>query len=225
MAKTKKTVEAEAAQVTETTQPAETAAEEKPQFTFSAAPAELQYDYKTRNKVAKFRKVSYEQWKKDMHNCGLHLPESEMQAAYDSIKLPKRATTGSAGYDFYSPIPFSLSNFNAGPRGFTFPTGIRCEMNDAYCLLIIPRSGLGIRQYSRLGNTVACIDADYYYAGNEGDILINLRSDIPGNPPYHVSVGDAVCQGIFVQYGVTDDDDATELTREQRRGGLGSTGK
>ena len=60
---------------------------------------------------------------------------------------------------------------------------------------------------------------------NEGDILINLRSDIPGNPPYHVSVGDAVCQGIFVQYGVTDDDDATELTREQRRGGLGSTGK
>ena len=68
-------------------------------------------------------------------------------------------------------------------------------------------------------------DADYFYAGNEGDILINLRSDIPGNPPYHVSVGDAVCQGIFVQYGVTDDDDATELTREQRRGGLGSTGK
>ena len=225
MPKTKKMAEAEAAQVTETTQPAETAAEEKPQFTFSAAPAELQYDYKTRNKVAKFRKVSFEQWKKDMHTCGMHLPENEMQAAYDSIKLPKRATAGSAGYDFYSPIPFSLSNFNAGPRGFTFPTGIRCEMNDAYCLLIIPRSGLGIRQYSRLGNTVACIDADYFYAGNEGDILINLRSDIPGNPPYHVSVGDAVCQGIFVQYGVTDDDDATELTREQRRGGLGSTGK
>ena len=111
------------------------------------------------------------------------------------------------------------------PRGITFPTGIRCEMNDAYCLLIIPRSGLGIRQYSRLGNTVACINADYYYSGNEGDILINLRSDIPSNPPYHVSVGDAVCQGIFVQYGVTDDDDAIELTREQRRGGLGSTGK
>ena len=225
MAKTKKMAEAEAAQVTETEQITEPATEEKPQFTFSAAPAELQYDYKTRNKVAKFRKVSYEQWKKDMHNCGLHLPESEMQAAYDSIKLPKRATAGSAGYDFYSPIPFSLSNFNAGPRGFTFPTGIRCEMNDAYCLLIIPRSGLGIRQYSRLGNTVACIDADYFYSGNEGDILINLRSDIPGNPPYHVSAGDAVCQGIFVQYGVTDDDDATELTREQRRGGLGSTGK
>ena len=225
MARTKKTAEAEVAQVTETEQVAETAAEEKTQFTFTAAPAELQYDFKTRNKVAKFRKVSYEQWKKDMQICGLHLPESEMQAAYDSIKLPKRATAGSAGYDFYSPIPFSLSNFNAGPRGFTFPTGIRCEMNDAYCLLIIPRSGLGIRQYSRLGNTVACIDTDYFYSGNEGDILINLRSDIPGNPPYHVSVGDAVCQGIFVPYGVTDDDDATELTREQRRGGLGSTGK
>ena len=44
MAKTKKTAEAETAQVTENNQPAETAAEEKPQFTFSAAPAELQYD-------------------------------------------------------------------------------------------------------------------------------------------------------------------------------------
>ena len=85
MAKTKKTAEAEAAQVTETTQPAETAAEEKPQFTFSAAPAELQYDYKTRNKVAKFRKVSYEQWKADMLKCGLYLPEKKMQAAYDAI--------------------------------------------------------------------------------------------------------------------------------------------
>ena len=225
MAKTKKMAEAEVTQVTETEQITEPAAEEKHQFTFSAAPAELQYDYKTRNKVAKFRKVSYEQWKADMLKCGLYLSEKKMKSAYDAIKLPKRATAGSVGYDFYSPIPFSLSNFNAGPRGFTFPTGICCEMNDAYCLLIIPRSGLGIRQYSRLGNTVACIDADYFYSSNEGDILINLRSDIPGNPPYHVSVGDAVCQGIFVQYGVTDDDDATELTREQRRGGLGSTGK
>ncbi len=182
MSKTNKKAEAEVAQVTETEQIAGIAAEEKTQFTFSAAPVELQYDYKTRNKVAKFRKVSYEQWKADMLKCGLYLSEKKMKAAYDSIKLPKRATAGSAGYDFYSPIPFSLSNFNAGPRGFTFPTGIRCEMNDAYCLLIIPRSGLGIRQYSRLGNTVACIDTDYYYSGNEGDILINLRSDIPGNP-------------------------------------------
>ncbi len=92
MARTKKAEEATVAQVTETEQVAETAAEEKPQFTFSAAPAELQYDFKTRNKVAKFRKVSYEQWKADMLKWGLYLPENEMKAAYDSIKLPKRAT-------------------------------------------------------------------------------------------------------------------------------------
>lgn len=201
------------------------AAEEKTTYTFSAAPAKLQNDYKTRAKVAKFYKVSYEQWKKDMHDCGLHLPEPQMKQAYDSIKLPERATAGSAGYDFFSPIPFAISNLNAAPRGFTFPTGIRCEMNESYCLLLIPKSGLGIKQYSRLGNVVACIDADYIYAGNEGDILINIRSDIPGNPPVHINVGQAVCQGVFVQYGKTDDDDATELTREQRKGGLGSTGK
>lgn len=192
---------------------------------FSAAPAKLQNDYKTRAKVAKFYKVSYEQWAKDMRDCGINLSEPQMKAAYDAIKLPKRATKGSAGYDFYSPIPFMLSNLNACPRGFTFPTGIRCEMNENYCLLLIPRSGLGVKQYSRLGNTLGCIDADYIYAGNEGDIMVNIRSDIPGNPPHYVWSGDAVCQGIFVSYGVTDDDDATELTREQRKGGLGSTGR
>ena len=59
-----------------------TAAEEtKTAFTFSAAPAKLQNDYKTRAKVAKFYKVSYEQWKKDMHGCGMHLPESQMKEA------------------------------------------------------------------------------------------------------------------------------------------------
>ena len=98
-------------------------------------------------------------------------------------------------YDFYSPITFSISNFNAGPHRFTFTTGIRCKMNDADCLLIIPRSGLGIKQYSRLGNCVGIIDRDYIFSDNEGDIFVNIRSDIPANPPIHIYAGQAICQG------------------------------
>ena len=221
MARTKKTAEAEVAQVTETEQVAETAAEEKTQFTFTAAPAELQYDFKTRNKVAKFRKVSYEQWKADMLKCGLYLSEKKMKSAYDAIKLPKRATAGSAGYDFFSPIPFALSNMTVNPRGITFPTGIQCELHPDFCLIMIPKSGLGIRQYSRLGNCIGLIDRDYIFSDNEGDIFVNIRSDIPGNPPVEIKAGQAICQGVILPFGTTDDDETTEA----RNGGLGSTGK
>ena len=51
--------------------------------------------------------------------------------------------------------------------------------------------------------------------------MVNIRSDIPGNPPCHIQVGQAICQGVFIPFGVTDNDKATEV----RHGGLGSTGK
>ena len=200
----------------------EAAKTEKQNFTFDWAPAEMQAGHKTVCTVGRFRKVSYETYAKDMRAYGYNLPEREMRAAYDAIKLPTRATTDSAGYDIFAPIPFNLSNMNACPRGITFPTGLRCEMNSKYFLMVVPKSGLGIKQYSRLGNTLAGVDADYYWAENEGDIIINLRSDIPGNPPLHINVGQAVCQAVFVPFGVADDDKAPEVTRG---GGLGSTGR
>lgn len=177
--------------------------------------------YFTFRKVAKFRKVSFEQFKADMISCGFNLPDTDMQAAYDAIKLPARATEGSAGYDFFSPIPFSLRNMTVAPRGITFPTGIQCELHPDFCLFMIPKSGLGIRQYSRLGNCTGLIDRDYIFSDNEGDIFVNLRSDIPGNPPVDIHVGQAVCQGVILPFGTTDDDETTE----KRNGGLGSTGK
>jgi len=52
-------------------------------------------------KIAKFEKVSFEQFEKDWLK---NFPDTnDVKAVYDSIKLPKRATTGSAGYDFYAP--------------------------------------------------------------------------------------------------------------------------
>ena len=177
--------------------------------------------YFTFRKVAKFRKVSFEQFKADMISCGFNLPDTDMKAAYDAIKLPTRATEGSAGYDFFSPIPFSLRNMTVAPRGITFPTGIQCELHPDFCLFMIPKSGLGIREYSRLGNCTGLIDRDYIFSDNEGDIYVNLRSDIPGNPPVDIHVGQAVCQGVILPFGTTDDDETTE----KRNGGLGSTGK
>ena len=171
-------------------------------------------------KVAKFSKVSYEQFVKDMTANGLVFDESFLRQVYDEIKLPTRATKGSAGYDICTPIAFDLRNLNADPHGFTFPTGLRCEMNNSYVMLIIPKSGLGFKHYSRLGNTVGCVDADYFVSDNEGDIMVNIRSDVPCNAPVHIEAGKAVCQALFMPYGVTDDDNTDGV----RNGGFGSTG-
>jgi len=183
-------------------------------------PEEIERHF-TFRKVAKFRKVSYEQFKADMRECNINMNEEAMKQAYDAIKLPTRATEGSAGYDFFSPIPFLMSNMNVQPTGFTFPTGIQCELHPNYFLMMVPKSGLGIRQYSRLGNTTGIIDRDYIFSDNEGDIFVNIRSDIPGNPPYYIYAGQAICQGIILPFCTTDDDETTE----KRNGGLGSTGK
>ena len=183
-------------------------------------PEEIDRRY-TFRKVAKFRKVSFDQFKHDMISCGFNLPDTVMQEAYDAIKLPVRATAGSAGYDFFSPIPFALSNMTVNPRGITFPTGIQCELHPDFCLIMIPKSGLGIRQYSRLGNCIGLIDRDYIFSDNEGDIFVNIRSDIPSNPPVEIKAGQAICQGVILPFGTTDDDETTEA----RNGGLGSTGK
>ena len=61
-----------------------------------------------RQRIAKFEKVSFEQYKKDYLDTFGETTEEEIRKIYDSIKLPKRATIGSAGYDFYLPFGIKL---------------------------------------------------------------------------------------------------------------------
>ena len=60
--------------------------------------------------IAKFLKISKEQFINDFKNTLDNYDESQIENIYESIKLPKRATIGSAGYDFYTPINFSRNN-------------------------------------------------------------------------------------------------------------------
>ena len=162
---------------------------------------------------AKFDKVSFEQFKQGMEDYS-HL---DLQFVYDALKLPKRATKGSAGYDFFSPISFTL---NPGET-IKIPTGIRCEMNPSWVLMIYPRSGLGFKYRLQLNNTVGIIDSDYYYSDNEGHIFIKLTNDSNENKSLSIKAGEGIAQGIFMTYGLTIDDDATDI----RNGGFGSTTK
>lgn len=164
--------------------------------------------------VAIFEKVSFEQFKKD-YAKGSDISEERIREIYDNIKLPKRATTGSAGYDFFAPFFIALRPGET----LKFPTGIRVKIKEGWCLKLYPRSGLGFKYRLQLDNTVGIIDSDYYNSDNEGHIQAKMTNDSYENKIVTVDCGDGYMQGIFVQYGVTKDDDADGV----RNGGFGST--
>lgn len=164
--------------------------------------------------VAKFEKVSFEQFKTSL-NKNIDIPENEIKDIYDSIKLPKRATVGSAGYDFYMPCDVTINQNESK----IIPTGIRCKLEEGYVLQLYPRSSVGIKKNLNLKNTVGIIDSDYYNATNEGHIMIALKNICSTDNTVVLKKGDAFVQGVFVQYFITYDDDVAN----QRIGGIGST--
>lgn len=166
--------------------------------------------------TAKFSKVSYQQFEEAMLD-DFDFSKEEIKAIYEDLKLPKRATKGSAGYDFYTPIHILLKPGET----LKVPTGIRCEMNSRWVLMIYPRSGLGFKFRLQLNNTVGVIDSDYFYSDNEGHIFIKITNDSNEDKTIDVAPGQGFAQGIFMQYGLVEDDDVTE----KRNGGFGSTTK
>lgn len=166
---------------------------------------------------AKFYKVSYNQFKEGMLDYDPTLDETKIKEIYDQISLPKRATVGSAGYDFYTPIDILLKPNET----VKIPTGIRCEMNPSWVLMLYPRSGLGFKYRLQLNNTVGIIDSDYFYSDNEGHIFIKVTNDSNENKVLEVKHGQGIIQGIFMTYGTVEDDETTE----KRNGGFGSTTK
>ncbi len=166
-------------------------------------------------RIAKFEKVSRgqftEAWKK---NFGA---DSDADTVYDRIILPKRATVGSAGYDFFAPGDFELW---PGEQ-ITIPTGIRVSMREGWVLQVFPRSGLGFKYRLQLNNTVGIIDSDYYCSDNEGHIFIKLTNDSKTADTVSVKALSAFAQGIFTMFGITEDDECSAA----RNGGFGSTSK
>lgn len=161
-------------------------------------------------RIAKFEKVSLTQFLKD---CSLE----NAKEIYDSIKLPKRATMGSAGYDFYAPFDIIL---NPG-ESIKIPTGIRVYIEEGYVLHLYPRSGLGFKYRLQLDNTVGIIDNDYYFSSNEGHMFAKITNNSLENKQVVIKQGEGFMQGIFLQFGITVDDDVNTI----RDGGFGSTTK
>ena len=156
--------------------------------------------------IARFLHVSEGQY------VGVALPDA---LPVDEIPLPRRATAGSAGYDFICPADVAL----APGEAVTVPTGVRCEMQPGWVLMLFPRSGLGFKHQVRLANTVGVIDADYFHAANEGHIMVRIVNG--GDHVVTIAKGERFCQGVFLPHGLAEEDEVLS----DRTGGFGSTGR
>ena len=158
--------------------------------------------------MRKFYKISYKQFKKDV--C-------DDKELYESIELPKRSTSKSAGYDIRSIEEYTLQP----GESHAFKTGVKVEMNDDEVFFIFDRSSLGFKYDVCLSNSVGVIDADFYNnEENEGHMAIKLINH--GTKEFNVKIGDRIAQGIFIKFLTVDDEDKNI---KKRTGGIGSTNK
>ena len=158
--------------------------------------------------MRKFYKISYEQFKKDV--C-------DDKKLYESIELPKRSTSKSAGYDIRSIEEYCLKP----GESHAFKTGVKVEMNDDEVFFIFDRSSIGFKYDVCLSNSVGVIDADFFNnEDNEGHFAVKLINH--GTKDFQVNIGDRIAQGIFIKFLTVDDEDKNI---SKRKGGIGSTNK
>lgn len=167
----------------------------------------------------RFEKVSLETFKQELKKYGFgHMSDEEMCEAWKNIKIPRRATKGSAGYDIEAPIGFNIFSHDK----VIVPSGLKAyfppEQIGTHYLALVDRSSLSIKRGVNLTNQVAIIDSDYYGSEeNEGCMLIALTNT--NDYMVEFEAGERVVQAIICRHGVTEDDEADGI----RHGGVGST--
>ena len=134
-----------------------------------------------------------------------------------SAILPSRKTKYSAGYDFFLPQDVVIA-----PHSYSeaIPTYVKAYFPENEVLLLFVRSSVGFKKGVTLANNVGVIDSDYVdNVDNEGNIGLKLYNHTDHVVKFYA--GESIMQGIFVKYGVVDNDVAIN----ERKGGIGSTGK
>lgn len=135
-----------------------------------------------------------------------------------AINLPVRKTKFAAGYDFECAEDTIIPAKNTIP--VLIPTGIKAYMEDDEVLYLYNRSSNPKKKGLILANSVGVVDKDYYgNPDNDGHIMFaffNIKDE-----DIIVKKGDAIGQGVFMKYLLTDDD----IIGGNRTGGFGSTDK
>lgn len=134
------------------------------------------------------------------------------------INLPIRKTKYSAGYDIEAAEDTIIPAYKSGIKPTLVKTGVKALMQDDEVLLLYNRSSNPKKKNLILANGVGVIDKDYYgNPDNDGEIMFAFYNI--GNEDITIKKGEAIGQGIFQKYLITDNDNSTG----ERIGGFGST--
>ena len=147
---------------------------------------------------------------------GFEVVDEKHRKYSGGVKLPKRGTSFSAGYDFKLMEDVIIQ----ARTGIITFTDIKAYMNQDEVLKIYIRSSIAFKKNIILTNNVGVIDADYYgNPDNDGNIGMLLYNT--GDCEVILAKGEKIAQGIFQNYLIIDNDN----TMKKRNGGYGSTGK
>lgn len=136
---------------------------------------------------------------------------------HPNAKLPTYATSGAAGFDFYATEDGRELPCDVVKVGL----GLACEIPPGFAMLLLSRSGHGIRHNAGIPHGVGLIDSDY-----RGEIAIVFRPDDGYHSTLKWQRGDRIAQGLIIpapQYTLELVPELSDTARGM--GGFGSTGQ
>src|SRR5690606_37476459 len=131
--------------------------------------------------------------------------------------LPAYATEGSAGLDLRAMLDAPLL-LQPGQTSL-LPTGLAIHIADpGLAAMILPRSGLGHKHGSVLGNLVGLIASDY-----QGELMVSCWNR--GHQPFTIEPGERIAQLVLVPVVQAQLEIVSEFEGSQRgAGGFAHTG-
>lgn len=135
--------------------------------------------------------------------------------------IPKRATNGSAAFDFHAFFDEQSGGKKVRPdMPLIIGTKLAFEIPAGHAMFIFSRSGHGFKNDVRLSNCVGVIDSDY-----RQEVKVKLAYDMNEGPGMYIGHGERIAQGVILPVPVVEFEEVDELSDTDRVGGFGSTGK
>lgn len=154
--------------------------------------------------VGEFRKISFNDFANAINTSNLWLDMRSIKSAYNSIILPRRTNICSIGYTFYSPISFVLNP----EESIKIPTGIYVRCDNRWFLMCIPIVPNREDYFQLNMNNVTIVTDQYYWSEEQGHIYTQVTNS--GKKTISIHSGDKIMQGIFMQFGIVDEDKLTK---------------
>lgn len=133
------------------------------------------------------------------------------------VKLPRRATEGSAGLDLCAALAEAVTLMPG--KLARIPTGIAVRLPAGTAGFVYARSGLAVKHGVALSNGVGVIDRDY-----TGEIVVGLCN--LSDEPYTIEPGERIAQLVVAPVCAPRLTEVGGLPETGRAaGGFGSTGR